>query len=130
MGHVLMPSLGSYPSHAAMMEAYMREPPPPPPKAYSYEDLVPETPIDWSQPVQFSDGTPCQAERSMGFILITFDPTNMPLALEPILATKHFRDSLVAYEDTGAIYGWEDMPIRVENVGRAKHPLEDLVGIF
>jgi hypothetical protein len=95
------------------------------------EPLIDRAPIDWSKPVQFNDGTPCIAERVSGFIVITFDEDHPPAGLPiPHQDLRHFRDSMVCYEDDGAIYGFEDATLRVENVDRPAHPLDDIFATF
>lgn len=85
---------------------------------------------DWTKPVRFNTGEPVQAERVSSHILITFDPNNYPPALEPVLATKHFKDTFVVYEDDGTIVGHDHAPIWVENTTRTVHPMEAIYGSF
>lgn len=94
-----------------------------------YDEFTERPPVDWSKPVQFNDGTPCTAERVSGFILVTFDPDARPAGM-PDPRPVAFRDSLVCYEGDGSIYGCEDAPCWVENVGRKAHPIASIFATF
>lgn len=93
--------------------------------------LLERPPIDWTQPIQWNTGEPAQAERSYGYVIITFDEDHpCPEQIEPWLQQKHFKDSLIVYEDTGYCMGWECYDAWIENVNATPHPLAALEGAF
>lgn len=96
-------------------------------------NVLTRPPIDWSKPVQWMNGDPAQAERIQGFVLITLGD-KYPKEIEPIMKHKHFKDSLVVHEDTGApiisVTGNVEPEAWIENRNRERSMWEDIEGSF
>lgn len=95
--------------------------------------MLERPPIDWSQPVHWNTGDPVEAvERYSGHIIIMLGAT-YPKELEPLMDLKHFKDSLVVYEDTGEPLAPADIHSPncwIENVNVTPHPIEAIAGTF
>lgn len=95
--------------------------------------MLERPPIDWTQQVQWNTGDPVKAvERSYGHVIIMLGPT-YPKELEPLMAMKHFKDSLVVYEDTGepgVPLHMEAPACWIENVDKKPNPWAEVAGSF
>lgn len=94
--------------------------------------MLERPPIDWSRPIQWMNGDPATAESVQGFKVVHLGE-RYPKEIKALMQARHFKDTIVVHEDTGApMDPLSPVPpiAWVENIDVQRHPIEELEGMF